>query len=71
MVQGLRTIAANSPGGMFSPLPVPDMPSLSVPFCQLLDNILNDTAKYTEKNPSPTSGIYTKTSDPILIEEFS
>ncbi|KAF7005332.1 hypothetical protein CFC21_020457 [Triticum aestivum] len=54
--QGLRTIAANSPGGMFSPLPLPDFPSLSAPFSQLLDNILNDTTMHSEKNPSPTSG---------------
>nr|BAK00782.1 predicted protein [Hordeum vulgare subsp. vulgare] len=53
---GLRTIAANSPGGMFSPLPVPEKPSLSVTFSQLLDNILNDTMMHSEKNPSPTSG---------------
>jgi hypothetical protein len=58
MLQGLRTIAVNSPGGEFSPLPVPDKPSLSVPFARLFDRILSGTTKYAEKHSRPDSGIY-------------
>lgn len=43
--EGLRTIAGNSPGGTFNPLPVPDKPKQSEPFSRLLHNILSKTTK--------------------------
>ncbi|KAM0930399.1 hypothetical protein ACQ4PT_001095 [Festuca glaucescens] len=43
--QGLRDIAAKSPGGTFNPLPVPERPQLSAPFSKLLDRLLGGTMK--------------------------
>ncbi|KAF7013124.1 unnamed protein product [Triticum aestivum] len=59
----LRAIAANSPGGTFSPLQVPDKPSLSLPFSQVLDSILNGT-----KHPSTNSG--RRPLDVVLVYAF-
>ncbi|XP_044443855.1 uncharacterized protein [Triticum aestivum] len=42
---GLQAIAANSPGGTFNPIPVPEKPHLSTPFSNLLDSLLNNTMK--------------------------
>jgi len=53
---GLRAMARNSPGGVFSPLPVPNKPSQSVAFSRLLDSILSNTTKDGEKHGSPNSG---------------
>ncbi|XP_044433690.1 uncharacterized protein [Triticum aestivum] len=39
----LQAIAANSPGGTFNAIPVPERPHLSVPFSKLLDSLLSGT----------------------------
>lgn len=53
---GLRAMADHSPGGVFSPVPFPDKPFLSVPFSRRLDSILSGTVTmYDEKPPSPDS----------------
>jgi serine/threonine protein kinase len=42
---GLRSMAANSPGGKFHNIQVPDKPILSQTFSQLLDSIIGDAMK--------------------------
>uniref|UniRef100_A0ACD5ZQL8 Uncharacterized protein n=1 Tax=Avena sativa TaxID=4498 RepID=A0ACD5ZQL8_AVESA len=43
--QSLRTIAANSAGGTFNPVPVPEHPRESAAFSGLLDNILTNSGE--------------------------
>ncbi|CAL4992389.1 unnamed protein product [Urochloa decumbens] len=53
--QGLRTIAANSPGGTFSPLPVPAEPRKSSAFSLYMDNIImREYEKPPTRDPAGT-----------------
>lgn len=58
--QGLRTIAANSPGGSFNSVHIPDEQDPSSPSSLLLDGILNGTINDDDKPLTSNSGNFEK-----------